>query len=177
MENEGQQSTTPEQAATAKPTVEGASEDWKAKADEFKDKWLRSAADFDNYVKRQQRDRQKQDADIRIRVIRKLLPALDDMNRALKNTPVNLVDDPWVQGIVLIERKLRSILDDFEAKPIDAIGKLFDPAFHEAVMTEPNELPEGTVLEEYTKGYVLAGQVVRATSVKVSSGSGKQAVL
>ena len=78
------------------------------------------------------------------------------------------------QGIVLIERKLRAILDDFEAKPIDTVGKLFDPAFHEAVMTEASELPEGTILEEYTKGYILAGQVVRAASVKVSSGSGKQ---
>lgn len=172
MENEGQQAATPEQPATAKMAVEDATEDWKAKADEFKDKWLRTAADFDNYVKRQQRDRQKQDADIRIRIVKKLLPALDDMNRALKNTPVNLANDPWVQGVILIERKLRAVLDDFEVKPIEAVGKLFDPAYHEAVMAEASELPEGTILEEFTKGYILAGQVVRATSVKVSSGSG-----
>lgn len=172
MENEGQQAATPEQPATAKMAVEDATEDWKAKADEFKDKWLRTAADFDNYVKRQQRDRQKQDADIRIRIVKKLLPALDDMNRALKNTPANLANDPWVQGVILIERKLRAVLDDFEVKPIEAVGKLFDPTFHEAVMAEASELPEGTILEEFTKGYILAGQVVRATSVKVSSGSG-----
>jgi molecular chaperone GrpE len=173
MENDGQQPSAQDQPVAAKPAAEGVTEDWKTKADEFKDKWLRTAADFDNYVKRQQRDRQKQDADIRIRVIRKVLPALDDMNRALKNTPTNLVDDPWVQGIILIERKLGAILDDLEAKPIEAVGKLFDPAFHEAVMTEASELPEGTILEEYNKGYILAGQVVRATTVKVSSGSGK----
>ncbi|MHB1356636.1 MAG: nucleotide exchange factor GrpE [Anaerolineae bacterium] len=172
MENEGQQPATPEQATTAK-SAEGAAEDWKVKADEFKDKWLRTAADYDNYVKRQQRDRQRQDTDLRIRVIRKLLPALDDMNRALKNTPVDLANDPWVQGVVLIERKLRTILDDLDVQPIEAVGKMFDPAFHEAVMTEVSDLPEGTILEEFTKGYILAGQVVRATSVKVSSGSGR----
>jgi molecular chaperone GrpE len=176
MENEEQRPVTPEINTSAKTAGDGVTEDWKVKADDFKDKWLRTAADFDNYVKRQQRDRLKQDTDIRVRVIRKLLPVLDDMRRALKNTPVNLAGDPWVQGVILIERKLSAILDDFELQPIEAVGKLFDPAFHEAVMTEANELPEGTILEEYTKGYVLAGQVVRATSVKVSSGSKSESV-
>jgi len=148
-------------------------EDWKAKAAEYKDKWLRTAADFDNYVKRQQRDRQKQETELRIRVIKKLLPTLDDLERALKNTPPELVDNAWVQGVILIERKFRSILDDFDIKPIDAVGKMFDPTYHEALMTEASELPEGTILEEYQKGYTLDDQIVRVTSVKTSSGPAK----
>jgi len=145
-------------------------EDWMAKADEYKDKWLRTAADFDNYVKRQQRDRQRQETELRIRVIRKLLPTLDDLERALKNTPPDLSDNAWVQGIILIERKFRAILDDFSVKPIEALGKMFDPALHEALMTETSDLPEGTILEEYLKGYILDDQIVRVTSVKTSSG-------
>lgn len=159
----------------AEPTEEAANpiEDWQAKASEYKDKWLRTAADFDNYIKRQQRDRQKQDIELRIRIIRKILPLLDDLERALKFAPKELADDDWMKGVTLIMRKFKSVLDEFDVKEIESVGKPFDPAYHEAVMTEPSDLPEGTVIEELAKGYTLEDQLVRAAAVKTSSGPEK----
>ncbi len=145
-------------------------EDWQAKAAEYKDKWLRAAAEYDNYVKRQQRDRQKQEIELRIRVIRKILPPLDDLDRALEHTPEDLADNAWVKGVLLIERKFKSVLDDLNVKEIATVGQPFDPTYHEAVITEVSDQPEGIILDEFVKGYTLEDQVVRVASVKTSSG-------
>ncbi|NLV73952.1 MAG: nucleotide exchange factor GrpE [Chloroflexi bacterium] len=145
-------------------------ENWQAKAEEFKDKWMRTAADYDNYVKRQQRDRAKNEMDMRIQVLRELLPPMDDLDRALAHTPADLEDNAWVQGVILIEKKFKAVLEHFRVKPIQAVGQPFDPNYHEALMTEPSDRPEGEVLEEFKKGYMLDDQVVRVASVKTSSG-------
>lgn len=144
-------------------------EEWRSKADELLDKYRRSAAEFSNYRKRQDRDRDQQMLRLNMQVMRQLLPIMDDFERALQETPDGLGGSGWLEGIVLIDRKLKALLEGFQVVPIEALGKPFNPAFHSALMQEESdEHPEGTVTEELRKGYLLSDQVLRPTLVKVS---------
>jgi molecular chaperone GrpE len=150
-------------------------EEWRAKYDELLDKYKRCLADFANYRKRQERDREEGSLWIKADVLRQFLPVLDDFERALKNVPGEYAKAGWIEGITLIERKLNSALARFEVLPIEALGKPFDPAFHSALMMEDSdEYPPGTVIEELQRGYRLADQVLRPAVVKVSNGPAAQ---
>ena len=150
-------------------------EEWRAKSDELLDKYKRSLADFANYRKRQDRDREDQSLWIKADVLRQFLPVLEDFERALKNVPGEYAKAGWVEGITLIERKLNSVLAKFEVSPIEALGKPFDPAFHSALVTEASdEYPPGIVMEELQRGYCLADRVLRPAVVKVSNGPASQ---
>lgn len=145
--------------------------EWRAKADELLDKYKRSLADFVNYRKRQERDREEETLRIRMDVIRQFLPVVDDFERALKNVPDEHAKASWVEGITLIERKLKSILAGLQVSPIEALGQPFDPNLHSALlMDHSDEYPPGTVMEELQRGYRLADRVLRPTIVKVSNG-------
>jgi molecular chaperone GrpE len=145
----------------------------KAKADEWLDQYRRSVAEFANYRKRQEREKQQQTVRLSIEVMKKLLPVVDDLQRAIKNTPRELAGVSWVQGIDLIEHKLESVLTEFQVVPIQALGATFDPNFHASLMqAESDAYPAGTVMEELQTGYMLGDQVLRPTLVKVSNGPG-----
>ena len=147
-------------------------EDLQAQVDEYLDKYRRTLAEFSNYRKRQDRERQQQAWRIQADVIRTLLPALDDFRLALEHVPDRDADSPWVQGIALIEQKLFGVLQQFDVTPIEAQGEPFDPNVHEAMLQEhSDEYPEGAVMEEIRKGYLMNGQVLRPTVVKVSQGA------
>lgn len=147
--------------------------EWQAKADEYLDKYRRSVAEFANYRKRQDRERENDMRRISMQVLRRLLPPLDDLDRALESVPAEHRDSPWVGGVRLIDRKLRAILDEFDVRPIEALGKPFDPRYHSALLQEENNThPEGTVMEELQRGYMLGDEVLRPTVVKVSRGPG-----
>lgn len=144
---------------------------WRQKAEEYLDKYRRSVAEFSNYRKRQERERAEQALRTRAEVLRKLLPVVDDFERAVDSIPEQFTDAGWVEGVLLIERKLSSILKGFEVVPIEALGKPFDPNFCSALMQcESDEHPPGTVMEELQKGYLIADRVLRPTIVKVSTG-------
>ena len=146
---------------------------WRAKADEYLDKYRRSIADFANYRKRQDRERENEMRRVSMQVLRRLLPPLDDLDRALESVPPEYRDSPWVEGIRLIDRKLNGILDEFEVKPIEAVGKPFDPRYHSALLQDESDTyPEGSVMEELQRGYMLGDDVLRPTVVKVSKGPG-----
>lgn len=150
-------------------------EEWHAKADGLLDKYRRSLADFANYRKRQDREREEQAPRVRMDVLKQFLPVVDDFERALKSVPGEFAGAGWVEGITLIERKLKSVLAKFDVVPIEALGKSFDPASHSALMVgESDEYPAGVVMEELQRGYRLAEQVLRPTIVKVSKGPGPQ---
>ena len=150
-------------------------EDWHARADEWKDQYLRSAAEFANYRKRIEREREQLTVSIGMDLLKKVLPAIDDLDRALKSVPGEYAEESWVAGVALIFRKLETTLREFQAMPIEALGKPFDPNVHMAVTQEASdEFPAGTVMEELRKGYMLGGQVLRPTLVKVSTGPGPQ---
>ena len=143
----------------------------RADANDLLDKYRRTLADFVNYRKRQDRDKEQQTTLITADVLRRIVPIIDDLDRALKNIPAELSEQGWVEGIVLIKRKMDNLLREFHVEPIEAVGKPFDPNYHSALLQEHSqEYPAGVVMEELEKGYQLGDYVLRPTLVKVSSG-------
>lgn len=137
-----------------------------AKAVEYKDGWARSQAEFQNYKKRIERDNELMYASMKGDIIKKVLPALDDMERALLNRPA---DDAWANGIELIVRKLQTIIEAEGVKRIEAKGAAFDPNFHEAISHEPADSVEsGHVIDVVQNGYMLGERVIRPALVRVA---------
>ena len=137
-----------------------------SKAGEYKDGWARSQAEFQNYKKRIERDNELMYASMKGDIIKKVLPALDDLERALQNRPA---DDAWASGIELIARKMQNILEGEGLKRIDAKGKPFDPNFHEAISHEPNdEFESEHVIDVVQNGYMLGERVIRPALVRVA---------
>ena len=137
-----------------------------SQAAEYKDGWQRSLADFQNYKRRT--DAEKAEAyQIAVgTVVKRYLPILDDLERALAARPI---DQPWVEGIELIYRKLQTILENEGLKLIEAVGQPFDPNFHEAISQEPAEgVESGTVIGVTQQGYMLGERVIRPAMVRVA---------
>lgn len=137
-----------------------------ALASEFKDGWIRAQAEFQNYKKRIERDNESTYVSMKGDIIRKVLPALDDLERALQNRPAG---DAWASGIELIARKLQNILESEGVKRIEAEGAAFDPNFHEAISHEPSEAVEsGHVIAIVQNGYMFGERVIRPALVRVA---------
>ena len=135
-------------------------------AAEYKDGWQRSVAEFQNYKRRVDCDKADTYQNATGSIIKRYLPILDDLERALSTRPANLA---WVDGIELIYRKLQSILEAEGLKRIEAEGQMFDPNFHEAIMQEPSEGHEsGQILAVVQNGYMLGDRVVRPAQVRVA---------
>lgn len=131
----------------------------------------RLAADFSNYRKRNEAERADFAKFAKADLIARLLDVLDGYDRALATVPDELKSQPWVEGMWLVERKLRAILDAEGLEAVDSLGKPFDPYLHQAVTYVPSEQPEGTIIEEHQKAYRLHDRVIRPALVTVSSGS------
>ena len=137
-----------------------------AKVVEYKDGWARSQAEFQNYRKRIERDNEMMYAGMKGDIIKKVLPALDDLERALANRPA---EDAWASGIELIARKMQNILESEGVKRIEAKGAAFDPNFHEAISHEPNDEVESEhVIDVVQNGYMLGERVIRPALVRVA---------
>jgi molecular chaperone GrpE len=130
--------------------------------------WQRTQADFINYKKRSEQEKADLGKYANSELMLKLLPALDDLERALAAIPPRKSKLSWVEGVRLIERKLRTILEGEGLSQIKALGEPFDPHFHEAVMQGKGK--EGVVVEEVQKGYRLHDRVIRPSRVVVGSG-------
>jgi len=142
-------------------------EEAEAKAAENLDGWQRAQAEFINYKNRVQRDREMDYQAMKGDIIKKMLPVLDDMERALANRPD---DDSWSNGMELIVRKFQNILEAEGVKRIEAAGQLFDPNFHEAISSEPNDdVESGHVIEVMQNGYMLGERVIRPAMVRVAA--------
>ncbi len=140
--------------------------EFEAKSAENLDGWQRAVAEFQNYKKRIDRDRDSDKAIMKGDLIKRVLPVLDDLERALQNRPA---DDPWANGIELIARKFQSILEAEGLKRIEAEGVPFDPNFHEAISYEPADgLESGHVIGVVQNGYMLGDYVVRPAMVRVA---------
>lgn len=135
---------------------------------DYKADLLRMAADFANYRKRNEVERADFAKFAKADLITKLLDVLDGYDRALASVPDEVKGQPWVEGMWLVERKLRQILDAEGLEPIESLGKPFDPYVHEAVAHVESDRPEGTVIEEHQKAYRLHDRVIRPALVSVA---------
>ncbi len=132
--------------------------------------WQRSAADFSNYKRRTDEERATVGQFSNAILIGKLLSVLDDFDRALESVPAEEVTNPWVEGMELVERKLRGVLETEGVRAIDAIGQPFDPNFHEAVVHEDTaDHPDNQVIGEMQRGYTLHDRVIRPSLVRVAN--------
>ncbi len=130
--------------------------------------WQRTAADFANYRRRTEQEREATLGLANESLLRKVLQIADDFDRALAARPAGL-DDPWVEGIVAIDRKLRQLLESEGVTPIEANGRPFDPHEHEAVAhLETTEAPDETVVGELQRGYRIRDRVLRPALVAVA---------
>jgi len=137
-----------------------------ARLAESVDGWQRAQAEFQNYKRRIERDNEMVYATMKGDIVKKVLPALDDLERALQNRPA---DDAWANGIELIARKLQNMFDVEGVKRIEANGTEFDPKFHEAISHEPAEgVASGHVIEVVQNGYMLGERVIRPALVRVA---------
>ncbi len=137
---------------------------------EYLEQLQRSQAEFANYKKRNEREREDFIKLANAALISKLLPVLDDCERALKTVPDNLRSLTWVEGIFLIERRLRALLEQEGLTEIEAVGQKFDPELHHAaVREETTKYEEDEIISELQKGYKLNDKVLRPTMVKVAA--------
>ncbi len=138
------------------------------RVEELEDRYLRQRADFENYRKRVNRDREEYRRAASAEVVSRMLPVLDNLNRALKVLE-NEAPQEWCQGLELVQQQFADALRSLGVEEIEAMGKRFDPTLHEAVMMAPRaDLPAGTVTEVFEKGYTLGGKVVKPARVVVS---------
>jgi molecular chaperone GrpE len=139
--------------------------------DNYLDQWRRTAAEFANYKKRAERENAEATRFCNAALITRLLPVLDDIDRAFVNLPDDLAGNPWVEGMMLVQRKFHSIFEQEGVQEIKTEEQMFDPVLHEAVTHESNDsVPEGYVLGEVEKGYRLNDRVLRPAKVRVSAG-------
>ena len=141
-------------------------DDLRRERDGLQDRLLRTAAEFDNYRKRMDRERRELAEYTAGEVVSDLLPIVDNLERALQAASA---DDPLRKGVELIHRQMLDLLRKRGVKPIEALGADFDPNFHQAVIHEEStEHREGEVMAELQRGYVVGDRLLRPAMVKVA---------
>ncbi len=140
------------------------------KVDELTRDLQRVAADFANYRRRNEAERSDFARFAKSELIAKLLEVLDNFDRALDTVPTELGKAPWIEGIWLVERKLREILASEGLEEVGSVGKPFDPYVHEAIAHVDSTEPEGTVVDEVRKAYKLHDRILRPALVTVAKG-------
>jgi molecular chaperone GrpE len=139
------------------------------KTEECLDLLRRTQADFVNYRRRMSQEQAEGRIAAQIALLSRLLPVLDDLGRALGAVPPELAMHPWVQGLLLVERRLTTQLDQLGVRQIGTPGEPFDPRRHEAITTEARaDVPEGTILRVALPGYVMGERVIRPAQVSVA---------
>ena len=133
------------------------------------DRLMRTAAEFDNFKKRSQREKDEVYSNAVCDTVEKILPVLDNLERAVVASTDSGDDGSVLEGIKMIKKQFEDALSAIGVVPMDAVGKPFDPEKHNAVMTAESDQEENTVLEEFMKGYLYKDKVVRHSMVKVSN--------
>src|ERR1700704_5147273 len=140
------------------------------KADEYLRLAQRTQADFINYRRRTEEERAQQARDANVAYLQRLLPVLDDFERALSSATPEDLESSWGKGIVLVDRNLRGLLSADDVQRISAEGADFDPREHEALGSQPSaDMPEGHVLHVVRQGYRKGDRILRPAQVIVAS--------
>ena len=156
---------TEDRPAEDKPAEAPAQPDWK-------DRYARAMADFDNFRKRTARDREDLVKFAASDVIKAMLPTVDNLSLALEKAK-DRADDPFVAGVKLVYDGLVKALADQGATPLDSVGEPFDANFHDALAQLPSpDVEEGVVMNEVKRGWLLHGKLLRPAQVVVSAGKG-----
>jgi molecular chaperone GrpE len=142
--------------------------DLQRERDDYYDRWMRKAAEFDNYRKRVERERREQSDQAIVDLLQAILLVIDDFDRAL-TVQAGESGDAYRKGVELIHAKLYDLLKKYHVRPIDALGADFDPNVHQAVMHEASPgHREGEVIGELRKGYMIGDRLLRPAMVKVA---------
>jgi molecular chaperone GrpE len=133
----------------------------------------RRQADFDSFRKRTERERSETFQKVLSRLASKMIPVVDNLNRALDSATGSTDKSSEIQhffdGIALVNQQIQDTLNEMGIEPIRSVGEMFDPHFHEAVSTEQREgIPQNTIIEELLRGYRVGETVIRASMVKVA---------
>lgn len=169
---ETEQTTAEEAAETAETTTEQPAaqpaEDWQAKFDELNDRYLRMAAEYDNFRKRSQREREQAYNDAVSHAVKALLPTFDNLERAIK---AETADTEYKKGVELTMNQLVESLKGINVTLIEAsAGTAFDPNFHNAVMhIEDEAFGENQIAEVFQQGFQIGDKVIRHAMVKVAN--------
>jgi molecular chaperone GrpE len=168
--NLSEASETAGQTAAAE-AAGGRADDLQRERDEYKDLLLRKTAEFENFRRRTDRDRQAQAESAAADLLGELLPLVDDLERALQADTGSEGAEAYRRGVELIHRQLSEILRKRNVRAIESLGADFDPHLHQAVAHEPAAgHREGEVVEEYRRGYMLGDRLLRPSMVKVAKG-------
>ncbi|MDD5189667.1 MAG: nucleotide exchange factor GrpE [Dehalococcoidales bacterium] len=167
-EKQGQPKSNPEAESIIPGTIEQALAEAVQKAAEYLDSWKRTQADFSNLRRRTEMEKQEMAKYANAQLILNLLQVLDDFERAFQNMPHKMAKAEWAEGFRMISNKLLATLETQGLKPIDAVGKPFDPTLHEACLHEKGE--EGIVVKDLRRGYMLFDKVIRPTQAVVGNG-------
>jgi molecular chaperone GrpE len=131
---------------------------------------LRLAAEFENYRKRIERERERMREEALVEVLTEFLPIVDDFERALEAARWLRDLDGVLQGLTVIHRRLLELLARFNVRPMETLGRPFDPTRHEAFAVEPtDEYEENTIIDEYQRGYMMGDRLLRPARVKVAA--------
>jgi molecular chaperone GrpE len=169
-DDEAQETSAPADAAVgeAPPQAEDPYTELRHERDALQDRLLRTAAEFENYRKRVERDRRDQAEAAMADALEDLLPIIDDLERALQ-APATGAAEAYRAGVELIHRQMTDLLRKRGVKPMQAVGADFDPRIHQAVANEVSaEHREGEVMEELRRGYTLGERLLRPAMVKVA---------
>ena len=137
-------------------------------AQALQDKYLRLAAEFENYKRLAQREQREVLRFANENILKELLPVLDNLERAIECSKGSQERDALVQGVELTLKQFLETLTKFGVRPVASVGQAFDPSYHQAVsQVQSSSAPSNTVIEEYQKGYLLHDRVVRPAMVAV----------
>lgn len=159
----------------AKHELEAVLEQTKKETEHFRDKWMRAAADLENYKKRSQKERDEVAKFANEKLLKDFLPVVDDVDRALQSLQ-SKANDPVAQvlidGVKLVQKKFLSQLEKHQVMAFEAEGEVFDPARHEAVQQINSEVPAGKVVTQLQRGFLIHDRLLRPAMVVVSLGPG-----
>jgi molecular chaperone GrpE len=144
-------------------------EQFRVEAADMLDTLQRSRAEFANYRRRIEQEREQLRARATEQLVLKLLPVADDFDRALRSVPDDIAQSKWIEGIQLVERKLWHALESEGVSVMESVGQPFDPSRHEAIMVEEGAASADTVVEEFQRGYFVNDSVLRPAMVKVGA--------